>query len=166
MLVNTGGGSIPSPPPTPTPRVMYPRVKSWAFPRKGFRPTTRHLVGGLHGRRSITRRGFLRGFSTRGLRPNLPHAALILGGLERGCFARRLIRLGETAASSPSFGSSPGRSVRGRITPARIDGRIWPINTTMRKAPTEAKRTDSETAAGNCTTAGWHHVGFLPRLKS
>jgi len=84
---------------------MYPRLKSWASPRKGFRPTTRHLVGGLHAQRSAgancsVRSGVLSpGFIRRGAGPwrgtfatatrrgdRLAHTALIPGDLERGCF--------------------------------------------------------------------------------
>jgi hypothetical protein len=160
---------------------MYPRLKSWAFPRKGFRPTTRQLVGGLHANNSL--RGIIlfhgQVLPSGGLCPTgvlgygsplskteaLTHTALILGGLERGCFTRWLIHLGETAASSPSFGALPGRSVRGRITPARTPRHVRPQSTTMLHTTTAPKRTDAK-PTGHCAVAGGATDALLPRLKS
>ena len=109
---------------------MYSRLKSWTFPRKGVRPTTRRLAGGLYVQRSTGANCAVRS----GLRPTgvfsagvlahgearsrpagrdgLAHTAVGLGRLKRGRFTRQRNRLGETAAASPRVGPSPGRSVR------------------------------------------------------
>ena len=105
---------------------MYPRLKSWASPRKGFRPTTRHLVGGLHAQRSAgancsVRSGVLSpGFIRRGAGP------------WRGTFAtatRRGDRLAHTVLRTrsvlmcskivPRFSNAliPGDLERGCFTP-------------------------------------------------
>ena len=55
----------------------------------------------------------------------LTHTALILGGLERGRFTSRLLRPGGTAASAPSFGTSPGCLIRGTPTGAPTPESFW-----------------------------------------
>jgi len=152
---------------------MYPRLKSWAFPRRGFRPTTRHLAGGLHAQRSagancsvpssvlspgFIRRGvgvWRRTFAAARCRGDrLAHTALILGGLERGRFAGGYSRLGATAASAPSFDTSPGRSARGRITAAPAPAPFWLRCSTMTDARLRPKRIAWKPMPGQSAVAG------------
>ena len=84
---------------------MLPTTKVAGFPPNGFRPATRHLVGGLHAQRSAgvncsVRSGVLPAgiVSAEALahgealsrssvaRDGLAHTTLIPGDLERGCF--------------------------------------------------------------------------------
>ncbi len=59
-----------------------PTTSVVGFPPRGVSAHTSSAVeGGLYNRRSGTRKEFLRGFPTCGLRPNLLHTALIIGGL-------------------------------------------------------------------------------------
>ena len=160
---------------------MYPRLKSWAFPRKGFRPTTRHLVGGLHAQRSAeancsVRSGVLSpGFIRRGAGP------------WRGTFAtatRRGDRLAHTILRTRSvlicskiverfsnaliLGRLPARHrhapwrerhgvirprVWGRPTAAPAPAPFWLQCSIMRHALTQRKRTDSKPPAGKSAMA-------------
>ena len=151
------------------------------YPREGFRPTTRHLVGGLHAssspcgialfhERVLPNGGFcpvgVRGYGSPLSKPEaLTHTAFIPGGLERDCSAGGVPRLGGTAASSPSFGTSPGRSVRGRITPARTGGHVRPASTAMRDGPMGDTSIDTK-PAGQRAVVGGAFDALLPRLTS
>lgn len=144
-------------------------------PRGGSAHTPTAVTGGLHASSSpcgiavfhgqVLPNGDLWGYGrSLSTAEALVHTALILGGLKRGCFAGGESHLGGTAASVPSCGSLPGRSVWGVPPNARTDGHVWPISTTtinalmllksFRNQPEQAESTD------------YHRVGFLLRLKS
>jgi len=105
------------------------RVARTAFsPSEPFRSLGRTLGGGFVRRGA----GLWRGTFAPRWGDRLAHTALIPGGLERGRFTRRLLRLGGTAASAPSFGTSPGCSIRGTPTGAPTLGHVRPKSSITR----------------------------------
>lgn len=94
----------------------------------------------------------------------LAHPALILGDLERGRFTGGSRLPGATTASVPSFGSLPGRSVRGLPTESRTDRHVWPISTMRYEQPMTQKFNGNQSSNRAIHTEA--HVGFLPRLKA
>ncbi|ERG88102.1 MAG: hypothetical protein J07HX5_00244 [halophilic archaeon J07HX5] len=123
---------------------MYPRLKSWASPHKGFRPTLHDCHGRVARQRSARRtvlfgRGVLSpGFIRRGVGvwkrtfatatrhgDRLTHTGLIPGVLSNAVTSRTVDPCRSGDGLDPGFGSLPGYSIRGRITSAPVPGPVW-----------------------------------------
>jgi len=143
---------------------MLPTTGVVGFPPRGFRPTTRHLVGGLHANRGpmVRRLSLLQ----HGAVSRLAHAALILGeprarhpeseqgvshppwGGQHQMYPASMGRFGTSLLSAVGAATVDGSRVRGRITAARANGPVWTERTTMPHALTGVERTDSKPPAG------------------
>ena len=96
-------------------RCKLPTTEVVGFPPQGVSAHASSTAeGGLHDGGSVTRRGFLRGVPTRGLRPKPSHTALLIGGLPS--FHRRLIRRERRGVIRPRcqgvLTNAPPRSTR------------------------------------------------------
>jgi len=147
---------------------MLPTTGVVGFPPRGFRPTTRHLVGGLHANRGpmVRRLSLLQ----HGAVSRLAHAALILGeprarhpeseqgvshppwGGQHQMYPASMGRFGTSLLSAVGAATVDGSRVRGRITAARANEAVWTERTRNRQ------RARAQWFAANPTR-------FLPRLK-
>jgi len=82
-----------------------------------------HGRGAVHVGRSVTRRGFLRGFPTRGPRPRPTHPTLIPGVLA--------LKPEPGPQRSVACGRGHSPRVRGRSTAAPASGPFWPRHGTL-----------------------------------
>ena len=149
---------------------MLPTTAVVGVPPLGFRPTTRHLVGGLHNQPRS--HGEALPPLQHGAIGGLAHTALITGefrtrhpeseqgishppcGGQYRMYPASVGRFGTSLLSSVGAASVGGSRLRGRITAARASGPFWTTHTTMTHPPKQNKRTDSEPHAGQSTVAG------------
>ena len=134
-----------------------PTTEVVGFPPRGVSAHVSSAVeGGLHDGRSGTRRGFLRGLPTRGLRQRPSYTALIIGGLPS--FHRRLMRRERRGVIRPRWQgvltNAPPRSTR-----------LADRECTRRYGTREHNSNGSETGVSS-PEERVGTVGFLPRLKS
>jgi hypothetical protein len=145
---------------------MYPRLKSWAFPHDGVSAhdsTPRRRVarqrsagGDCSVSSGVLSPGCIRrgvGVWKRTFRSNwadrLTHTALILGELERGRFTHGEPVSERRRQSFPSFGSLPGRSVRGHTTLARLLDPVWVQHTITTRSGRHNNCTDPKPPTGH-----------------
>ena len=144
---------------------MLPTTEVVGFPPLGFRPTTRHLVGGLHDQPRS--HGKALPLLQHGAIGGVAHTALITGESrarhpesEQGishppCGGQYRVSPASTRRFGTSLLSSVGAAtvddsrLRGRITAARASGPVWTTHTTMTHALTHSKRTDTKPPAGH-----------------
>ena len=149
---------------------MLPTSKVVGFPPLGFRPTTRHLVGGLHNQPRS--HGEALPPLQREAIGGLAHTALIAGeswarhpeseqgishppcGGQYRMYPASVGRFGTSLLSSVGAASVGDSRLRGRITAARASGPVWTTHTTMTNTLTDPKRTDLETHAGQRAVVG------------
>ena len=160
---------------------MLPTTEVVGFPPVGFRPTTRHLVGGLHAQPPAHGEALSRPAVGR---DGLAYTALIRGeprarhlGSEQGishppCGGQHRVypastgRFGTSLLSPMGAASVGGSRVQGRITAARASGPVWTTHTTMTHPLKQGKRTDSETQAGQSAVAGGASDALLPTAEA
>ena len=144
---------------------MLPTTIVVGFPPLGFRPTTRHLVGGLHDQPRS--HGEALPPLHHGAIEGLAHTALITGesrarhpeseqgishppcGGQYRMYPTSVGRFGTSLLSSVGAAAVGDSRLRGRITAARASRPVWTTRTPMTHPPKHSKRTDSETQAGH-----------------
>jgi hypothetical protein len=144
---------------------MLPTTEVVGVPPVGFRPTTRHLVGGLHDHPRS--HGEALPPLHHGAMGGLAHTALITGesrrrhpeseqgishppcGGQYRMYPASVGRFGTSLLSSVGAAAVGDSRLRGRITAARASGPVWTTHTTMTHALTHSKRTDSKPPAGH-----------------
>ncbi len=134
-----------------------PTTEVVGFPPQGVSAHASSAAeGGLHDGRSVTRRGFLRGVPTRGLRPKPSHTALLIGGLPS--FHRRLIRRERRGVIRPRC--------QGVLTNAPPRSTRLADQECARRYGTREHNSNGGEIGVSSPEERVEPVGFLPRLQS